>query len=342
MRQSIILFIGLLFTAQIFAQEKEDLVMINRPFQLSFIYPLSTNGLQAGRVSNNFSINILGGFNGGLKGVEFGGLYNVIKKDTYGAQFAGLGNVVAGTAHGAQFGGLFNISANGMNAVQFAGLINVSTRESNGGQVAGLVNVATGNMKGAQIGGLVNFARKLNGLQLGFVNIADTVESGIPIGFLSIVRKGYFRIEAGATETLFGTASLKIGVSRFYNIFSVGVRPEGDQFKWAFGYGVGTKIQTKEKLSFNIDAVSYQINEGRFFRDDNNLHLLNKLSTTFGYHINSQMTLYAGVSANVIVANNFDSRGELRESIAPWAPFDEIYGNTRVQIYPGLHAGIRL
>lgn len=341
MKSVYILFIGLLFTSQIFAQSTEDRVLIKRPFQLSFFYPLSTNGLQAGKISNHVSINTLIGYNGGLHGVEFGGLCNVIRYDTYGLQFAGLGNIVAGTSNGAQFSGLFNVSAKGMRAVQGAGLLNVSTHQSKGTQIAGLVNVATGTMKGLQVAGLVNFARNLNGVQIGFLNIADTVEQGIPIGFLSIVRKGYFRIEAGATETLTGTASLKIGVSRFYNIFSVGIRPDENEVKWALGYGVGTQFMRKERVSMNLDAISYQVYEENFFRD-NNLNLLNKLSLTYAYHLSKRFALYGGISANVLVADNFDSRGELRESIAPWALFDRVYRDTRVQIYPGFHAGIRL
>lgn len=341
MKSIIILYVGLLFGAQLFGQSREDIVLKNRPFQLSFVHPLGTNGIKAGSISNNVSFNALIGYQGGLKGVEFGGLFNVIRYDTYGAQFGGLGNIVAGTAHGAQFGGLLNISAAGMNAIQAAGLINVSTKSSRGAQFAGLVNVATGNMQGIQISGLINFARRLNGLQIGFLNLADTVERGIPIGFLSLVRRGYNKWEIGTSETLYGTASLKLGVSRFYNIFSIGFRPEEDNITWALGYGVGTQIPQGKRTSLSIDAIGYQIFEEDEFWD-NNLNLLNRLSLSYNLHLSRHFTLYAGAAINVLVADNFNSNGEIRESIAPWAVFDRIYTDTRVQIYPGFQAGIRL
>jgi len=48
------------------------------------------------------------------------------------------------------------------------------------------VNYTGGSMTGFQCG-LVNYADKLNGLQVGFVNIADTAKSGVQIGIVNIM-----------------------------------------------------------------------------------------------------------------------------------------------------------
>jgi len=48
------------------------------------------------------------------------------------------------------------------------------------------VNYTGGSMTGFQCG-LVNYAGKLNGLQVGFVNIADTAKSGVQIGIVNIM-----------------------------------------------------------------------------------------------------------------------------------------------------------
>jgi hypothetical protein len=59
-----------------------------------------------------------------------------------------------------------------------------------GGPLFGLlvsaVNWTEGSMTGFQCG-LVNYAGKLNGLQIGFVNVADTADSGVQIGVVNIL-----------------------------------------------------------------------------------------------------------------------------------------------------------
>ena len=44
--------------------------------QFTFAYPLGTNGKEAISESNKFSFNLLYGVNGGLNGLEIGGLAN--------------------------------------------------------------------------------------------------------------------------------------------------------------------------------------------------------------------------------------------------------------------------
>ena len=48
------------------------------------------------------------------------------------------------------------------------------------------VNYTGGTMKGLQTAA-VNYAGKLTGLQLGFVNYAETAESGVQVGFVNII-----------------------------------------------------------------------------------------------------------------------------------------------------------
>ena len=48
-------------------------------------------------------------------------------------------------------------------------------------------------MNGLQLSAGVNYTRKLKGVQIGIVNIADTSE-GYSIGLINIVRKGYHKL----------------------------------------------------------------------------------------------------------------------------------------------------
>lgn len=54
------------------------------------------------------------------------------------------------------------------------------------GWEAGFANYTGGSMKGFQ-SGAVNYAGRLTGLQLGFVNYAETAENGVQIGFVNLI-----------------------------------------------------------------------------------------------------------------------------------------------------------
>lgn len=393
MKSTTLLCILLLLSLGSFAQRSNDVdqdyVMINRPFQLSLIPFLGTNGFRAGRVSNVMSFNLIGGYNGGLKGMEFGGMFNILRSHAYGAQFAGAFNVVGGRTSGGQFAGFMNVGGDRIKGIQAAGALNIAGERTLGSQFAGFMNVSAGNIRGIQAAGAVNFAgtrhkdqeedewvyaanphhmaddnaskgaqlagflnvaagdfyglqasgfmnvaRRVHGYQIGIINIAESVDNGVPIGLLSIVKDGYFRLEGGATETLTGVASLKIGVPRFYNIFTAGARVESGSPMMAVGYGIGTKFRHGKRIAYNIDAVSYQLFQNDFSWDE--LNQLNRLSLNVSLHLAKRLAVYGGVAANVLISHNREN------TIAPWTVFNETYGNTTVQIYPGIQAGIRL
>lgn len=73
------------------------------------------------------------------------------------------------------------------------GLVNYTKQDTIGWQggfclgiVGSIVNYTGGSMRGFQ-SGVVNYAGNLTGLQLGFVNYAKTVASGVQIGFINIM-----------------------------------------------------------------------------------------------------------------------------------------------------------
>lgn len=202
--------------------EEEDEPGIERPVQLTFIAPLGTNGLECGKVTNKLSINVLGGYSGGLKGAEFGGFANVIKGEMvgaqfagfsntvingakgaqfagfsnvvrtsmHGAQFAGFGNVVTDGLHGAQFAGFGNMARNVGKAFQAAGFGNMATGDMVGGQAAGFGNSHNGSLQGAQIAGFanVNLGDVKGGQIAGFANVARDVDGVQISGFINVAR----------------------------------------------------------------------------------------------------------------------------------------------------------
>jgi len=157
-------------------------------FQFSFFTPLGTNGLNSWDVTNKFSINLLAGYAGGVKGVEFTGLVSLLKSNMRGAQFAGLGHVVLGETKGAQFSGLFNVGIKPTHAWQFAGFINLVTKETGGLQCAGFTNIITDSLSGVQISGFGNAVTKqAKGFQAsGFGNYAKGGKVSQVSGFTNI------------------------------------------------------------------------------------------------------------------------------------------------------------
>ena len=362
------------------SQEKKS-----RPFQFTFIYPLGTNGVNSPEYSNDFSLNILGGFNGGVNAFEVGAFANINHGNVNGFQASGFTNINLGKTHGFQAAGFYNQSKE-FSGGQFAGFVNLNTANSIGFMGAGFVNVVRGNMygwqaagfvntttdstigaqlaafvnfsrkgidgaqiasfaniaedvDGAQISGFVNVAKNVDGVQLGFINIADSID-GIPIGFLSIVRNGYRRLEVGASESLFGTASYKIGVDRFYNIFTAGFKQIDNNTYWSYGYGIGTLFQFTNRININIDAISQQVNENSW--ETNKLNLLNTLRLNISYRLANQLELVAGPSYNVMVSE-FDFREGIgtKSAFVPYSFYDKTHDNVSVKMFVGFNAALR-
>jgi hypothetical protein len=190
-----------------------------RPVQVTFIYPLGTNGAASPEYTNNVSLNVLAGVNGGVKGAEVASLVNVDKKSVEGFQAAGLVNLtgefmdgvqVAGLVNlakekgrGGQFAGLVNLTGDTSDIFQAAGLVNAVNGSNFGGQFSGLISTTRGSMVGPQASGLVSFTggnlkgfqasgltnvtlRSMDGVQIaGLVNFASAVK-GAQLGFINI------------------------------------------------------------------------------------------------------------------------------------------------------------
>lgn len=279
-------------------------------FQLSLVPFVGTNRKLSGSVINDYSVNILGGFSGGTNKAEFGGLFNINKGDVKSVQLAGLFNQVGGKVRGLQMAGLANSTLDSVNAVQAAGLVNFTTGNVKGAQLAGLINLSTKNIQGtqaaglvnynhqevqgAQISGILNIGRNVIGSQIGLFNYADSI-SGVPIGLISFVRKGYHKVEIGADEMMPINITLRTGTRTFYNLLFAGVRPEqADSTTWAFGYGVGTSPRLGRKTYLNIELSSEQMNKGNVLA----INLINRAYLGFDYQISKGFGLYAGPTLN--------------------------------------------
>lgn len=272
-----------------------------------------------------------------VEGVQAAGFANVVKGNGKAIQLAGFTNITMGEVNGVQAAGFLNYSMKRMQNAQLAGFANISTSDATGLQIAGFSNIATGDMEGIQISGFLNAAKKVNGLQLGFINIADTIESGIPVGFLSIVRKGFRELEVSFSEGLNTQAAFKIGVDRFYNIFAVGAQFLGSDYCWGYGYGIGTHLFKTDNFRSQLELMSYHINEGE--RHTNVYNDLQQAKLTFTKKVSNHFSIFAGPTINLMITDNRDG---FESHFAPYKMGSHSVRNTTLEGWIGFTAGVRI
>ena len=189
---SIMMVAVLLFTTNLKSKAQEEgKELKTRPFQITFVTPLGTNGLDAWNITNNVSINLYAGYNGGLNGVELSGFGSMLKYNMDGVQISGFGNIILGEGKGFQGAGFFNYTKNQFNGVQASGFANVITADSKVWQLGSFANVTTGAVDGAQVAGFANYSQgNTIGQASGFANVNTGDLKGFQIAGFSNVNFG--------------------------------------------------------------------------------------------------------------------------------------------------------
>ncbi|MFY7911532.1 MAG: STN and carboxypeptidase regulatory-like domain-containing protein [Emticicia sp.] len=195
-----------------------------RPAQISFLPFIGTNHYLSGNVINNVSINIIGGYSLGVRSLEIGGLFNVVRgkvygiqasgfanlvgqdvkgvqmagfgsvngRNFYGVQASGFGNLNGGSTGGIQMAGFGNASLKNFSGIQAAGFGNFVLEDTHASiQAAGFGNTTIGNTNGLQVAGFGNFTGKnLKGIQIaGVANWVDGKMSGLQISLFNYAKK---------------------------------------------------------------------------------------------------------------------------------------------------------
>jgi hypothetical protein len=339
----------------------------------------TTTGAQISGIFNNNRLDVKGLQLTGIsnvildtmRGAQIAGISNVLRGTMHGWQIAGISNYTTESVDGVQISGIsnytkkdvdvlqvagvFNIGEN-VNGFQVSGLINAARRNAGGWQIAGLSNyaktvrlsqlaglgnIATERVKGAQISMFFNYAKYVDGGQFSFINIADSV-GGIPIGFISIVRKGYHKIELSAEEVLYANFTYKIGVRRFYNMFTVGIQPGSEGPLWGFGYGIGGQIGTRRAV-VSLDLKGTQIMEDV---EEQAFNVSFRFSPLMGIRIVKRLSFFLGPALNLHVSDLKDPlTGEFMTNIAPEKTllWEDVPGtDTQFQLWWGGTFGLRI
>jgi len=247
--------------------------------QFTFAYPLGTNGKDAISESNRFSLNMLYGVNGGLNGLEIGGLANYNHGEVNGVQLAGLANV----------------NKEYTNGLMWAGCLNLTLEDARGVQLAD-INVATGDFKGVQAG-VINYAGGLRGVQFGVINIVGEDNGAVPIGLINVVKGGYYALELTAGEVLYTNVNYKMGVERFYTIFKLGASRYENESIYSVGLGFGTMLTLAEKHKLSMDlSFNHIVFDEEWNSEDDNC--LGKFDLAYRYSLGEHISLLAGPSFN--------------------------------------------
>lgn len=270
------------------------------------------------------------------------GLLNLTYRDSRGVHLAGIGNGTIGKQEGPHIAGLFNFSTRDTYPVQVAGLTNFTVGNLKGAQVSGLLNFAAKEVTGAQVSGMLNYATRVRGTQLGLINIADSIH-GVPVGFLSFVLKGYHKIEISADEIFYTNVALRTGVRQFYNILTVGAKPDtfdDEETYWTFGYGIGTAPKLSRTLSLNVDLIANQVVYGKSIEA---INMINKLYLGLEVQALKHVGVTFGVTLNgYLTETTYDKYQPLFTDYTPHIIADKTYSNDiNMKMWWGGKIGVR-
>lgn len=398
--------------------------------QLSLVPGIGTNGFLGGQVSNQFSVNVIGGYAHSLYGAELAGVFNLERYTVSGFQAAGAFNIAGGPVQGVQMAGAFNISTDSVSGAQFAGAFNTSAnlhgvqmagavnvaRNVRGSQWSGGVNVAAGELRGVQatgafnlsgelegvqvagaynfasgfsglqmagafnlaieasdgvqiaggfnhsgdfkglqisggynqalgtLGGMqlapVNYATRLNGIQIGVVNIAGRVEKGVMIGLINITKNGLLAVDLDYNDVTEYNASFKTGPKHFYTILTGGLSSQKEIL--SFGGGFGSQWSLGKKLFTGLELSTHTL-LNLPEPDITKVATDQRLNLTLGYNFTRRLAVHGGPVLHFM---------HYEPAHAPDLPFitdighapllEEASGNSARKMWIGYRVAVRL
>ena len=162
--------------------------------QFSILPSIGTNGLLNTSTTVDYSLNLLGGLNAGVRKAEFGAFLNMNIDSVKYFQSAGFMNIVGGHQEGIQCAGFSNLNNASFEGAKLAGFSNTVRKDFKGLQGAGFINSTLGKHEGVQGAGFTNIAGKnSNTIQLaGFSNQVLGNSKGLQIaGFSNTAGNNY-------------------------------------------------------------------------------------------------------------------------------------------------------
>ncbi|MBL0052257.1 MAG: hypothetical protein IPP29_12465 [Bacteroidetes bacterium] len=167
---------------------------LHRKFQVSLLPYIGTNHSLSAITVNDYSLNLIAGYNMGTTKLEVGGFLNIDRNNVSHWQFAGFGNLNGGSITGGQFAGFFNYNGQQSNGLSAAGFCNVFNKYQSGVQLAGFTNVCLDSSKSFAASGFANIMmKKTTGMKAaGFANVSLKQSNGFHVaGFSNVGLKNH-------------------------------------------------------------------------------------------------------------------------------------------------------
>jgi hypothetical protein len=299
---------------------------LNRNFQFSVLPFLGTNKLLSGSISNDYSVNLLMGYSGGVRKLEVGGLVNGVRGDVQGLQLAGVGNIVGGEVSGGQLAGIFNVAGYLENGHQISPIFNATIKESKGFQIS-----------------TFNFAHRVvkGGRQIGLINIADSTDT-VPIGLLSFVGSGngYKRLELSVDENQTASFIFKTGVRKFYNVVALHYNFTRKQEIFGVGYGIGKAFEIGREWIFNTDLTTNILIEYDDFSP--NVASMWKLDFSFEKQIARNAAVTFGPSIKYLEIDEYNASTWAGKPFSKIPSYRSLSSNNTTTLWIGFQMGIRI
>ncbi|MCF2444961.1 hypothetical protein L0657_13415 [Dyadobacter sp. CY345] len=326
------------FSTTTFAQEERTSIA-----HVGLIYPLSTNGKNAGQYTNKFSLHAIAGLSKAETGVAISGIALLVKDSVRGVQISGVSNVILNSADGVQIAGVANVVRHDAKGVQIAGFMNFG-EEAGAVQVAGFSNLTSKSVKGlqlsgflnktenvnTQISGFMNIAKNVKGIQLaGLINIADS--SDYPIGILNFVKNGEKSISLTTDETATLMASFRSGGRVLYGILGLGYNLKSDN-KSLYGIeaGLGAHIPVSNKFRINTEVVSQTLSDFK-----SGIYYKNSLRILPAFKLTPQLEIFGGPNLNYVDYSKGKGDGLVKRYLWKDAGGGDLEG-----LYIGFNAGV--
>jgi hypothetical protein len=150
----------------------------------------------------------------------------------------------------------------------------------------------------------------------------------------------YKAFEMSVSEGLNLQAAAKIGIRPVYGIFGIGTQFLSEDYKWAFGLGIGTHLIKQEKQSMNLEYMIYHVNQNEIWTD--NFNNLQQIKLLYSKRIGEKISIFGGPSLNLNIAENKQSFGHTFEStFAPYDIYSNVGDNHTAKGWIGFTLGIR-
>ncbi|MFN0033167.1 MAG: hypothetical protein ACKVOR_13485, partial [Flavobacteriales bacterium] len=359
---------------------------IYRKFQFSLLPYVGTNRKMSPYCINDYSFSLLGGYCRAVRKVELGAFLNIVREEVDGIQLAGFANLVGGSVSGLQAAGFTNVVRGDVNGLQLAGFTNVNAGNATGAAFSGFVNVtkgnavgvhgagfinvvrgstkgvlaagfgnfSKGNMYGVQMAGFINTAMHVRGVQLGIINVCDSMQ-GVPIGLFNFVKKGYHTLEFSSNDIYRVNAAWRSGMRALYTITQAGVKLGKSNYKdvYSLGYGLGTSPRIMSWLYANIEATCnysildvYHIIDDEFYvsklvKPFHYIHLDNQLYLGLDFRISKKFAVSSGALVHCLISENQYIYTNYFDSTLPQFFYHEDSGNTNMRMWLGWKVAIR-